>query len=130
MSIALMLALLAAAPAAEANGLSIAAGEAVIFRLDGERPVLVRSGETPEPGELAAKLRVEDGKTFLQMTNNTNQWLDYRATMTLSGGRKAHTSVCTLMSDGRGGIEFWPQRLKSVTIYEFRTAPENQMSCR
>ena len=128
MSIALMLLMLAAQPA-EAESLSIAPGETIVFRLEGDRPVAVRNSGEPAVGELSAVLSVDGGQTLLHMTNNTERWLSYRAEMELPNGRKVRTSVCTLPSNNRGGFEFWPQPLKSVRISKFRAAPADRMSC-
>jgi hypothetical protein len=118
------------AASAPPSGLTVEPGHSIIFRVENGHPVTVREGEAPEPGELSAKLSIEGGNTLLHMTNNTAQWLNYRATMTQRNGHRVHTSVCTLLSNNRGGFEFWQEPLKSVTIDDFTPAPEDRMTCR
>ena len=124
-----LLAMLLAAPEPEAPGLSVKPGEAIVFRLEGERPVQLRPGEAPEAGELGVTLSSDEGMTMLHVTNNTSRWLHYRATMTLPNGRIVATIVCTLSADRRGEYAFWPERLSAITLYAFRPAPEGETVC-
>jgi hypothetical protein len=66
---------------------------------------------------------------MLEITNNTQQWLNYRATITPRGRPAQRTSVCTIMSDNRSAFEAWPGPIEMVTIFDFRPAPETGLSC-
>lgn len=134
---ALLAVMLAAAPGAAqepAPTLSIAAGETVTVRIDGDPAGFVElsraRGEASGP-RAANTIRFTfsgGGMPMLQVENGYGQGLDYRARMVI-GSRSAPTSVCTVMA-GITGFEGWQQRIDRLELSAPRLSDRPDMACR
>jgi hypothetical protein len=109
--------------------LAIKAGESIVFVIEEDGPVAVRSGGSPGPGQLAARLTVGHGRTFLEIVNNSGRWLNYHASMAPVGEKPRRTAVCTLRPDNEIRRESWPKRLRHVTVFSFESAKPGEFSC-
>jgi hypothetical protein len=114
-------------------GLLIKSGETWIFHLENGQPTNPRPAtEADKPGkdELKASLSSRMG-ALLTISNNTSQLLNYRAFITPKPGKKGTpTSVCTLLSNGRGAFENWQNAIPAIRIADFTPAQEGQMVCK
>ncbi len=123
---------IAATPAwADPPGLTVKGGETWIFHLEYGQPAgahLAAENAKLAPGELMVSLKAENG-TMMIVTNNTDKFLNYHATM-VAGAREKATSVCTLMSNGRMGFENWPYSIRAIRLSDFEPAAENTMACK
>lgn len=123
---------LAATPAwADPAGLTVKGSETWVFHLENGQPAgahLAAADAKLAPGELMVSMKSENG-TMMTVTNNTDKFLNYRATM-VAGSREKPTSVCTLMSNGRMGFENWPYSIPAIRLSDFETATENTMVCK
>jgi hypothetical protein len=86
-------------------------GRDLDFQIVGGQPVNARSvglQDVPQPGEIKVSLQPLTGMTMI-ITNNTSEWYNYRAFLAAGTDPMGlPTSVCTLMADGRRGVETWP----------------------
>jgi hypothetical protein len=136
---ALLALMLAAAPGAAqepvpAPTLSIAAGETVTVRIDGDPPGFVElsraRGEAAGP-RAANTIRFTfsgGGMPMLQVENGYGQGFDYRARIVI-GSRAAPTSVCTVMA-GIMGFEGWQQPIDRLELSAPRLSDRPAMACR
>lgn len=122
----------------ELPGLTILMGETWIFRIEKGQPAGARRAEPDaEPGKGEIKVTLSrDGGATMTVVNNSGEWYNYRAFISLKPGHKGNrTSVCTLMDGGgimEGGgmvVESWPQPFPAIRIADFTEAPEGQMRC-
>jgi hypothetical protein len=116
---------------ADPQGLVVKSGETWVFHLENGQPAgahLVADNAKIAPGELMVTMKAENG-TMLTVTNNTDKFLNYHATM-VAGAREKPTSVCTLMSNGRMGFENWPYSIRAIRLSDFEPAAENAMVCK
>jgi hypothetical protein len=114
-------------------GLLVKMGETWAFQIEKGQPVKVRAskeGDTLVPGEVQVSLSNSNG-SMMTVKNNAGTWLNYKAFMTPKEGKKGTpTSVCTVMSQGRMGIEMWPFTIPAIRVTEFTPAAEGEMVCR
>jgi hypothetical protein len=114
-------------------GLLVKMGETWAFQIEKGQPVKVRAskeGDTLAPGEVQVSLSNSTG-TLMTVKNNAGTWLNYKAFMTPKEGKKGTpTSVCTVMSQGRMGVEMWPYAIPAIRITEFIPAAEGEMVCK
>jgi hypothetical protein len=114
-------------------GLLVKMGETWVFQIDKGQPVKIRpskQGDTLAPGEVQVSLENSAG-TMMTVKNNAGTWLNYKAFMTAKEGKKGTpTSVCTVMSEGRMGVEVWPGSIPAIRVTEFTPAAEGEMICK
>jgi hypothetical protein len=132
--LALVLAAAPAAGQAPAATLSIAPGETVTVRIDGNPAGFVElsreRGEAAGPrAENTIRFIFNGGATpMLQVENGYAQGFDYRARM-IVGSRSAVTSVCTVMPRIMG-FEGWQQRIDRLELSAPRLSDHPDMACR
>jgi hypothetical protein len=114
-------------------GLLVKMGETWVFQIENGQPVKIRpskESDTLAPGEVQVSLSNSAG-TMMTVKNNAGTWLNYKAFMTPKAGKKGTpTSVCTVMSEGRMGVEVWPGTIPAIRITEFTPAAEGEMVCK
>jgi hypothetical protein len=121
--------LTALAPAAaNAEPLTIKAGESWLFAVEkGEpvRPRRINPSTSPGPGQIKATLLSALGTT-LTMTNNSSVSYTFRAE--LLGGPAAKTGkarTCTLPANRSPVLEYWPVKAAAVRLSGFKlTSPD------
>ncbi len=127
-------AMTASTPAlAKQPGLFVRMGESVIFHIDQGQPVDPRpasESDAPGAGEIKLTLEFKSGSTMMVVTNNSQDFLNYRAFITPDPDKNGQsTSVCTLMSGGRSAFESWGGRLPGIRVSDFAKAPDGEMRC-
>jgi hypothetical protein len=114
-------------------GLLIKSGETWIFHLENGQPANPRTAtEADKPGkdELKVSLSPDPG-AMLTITNNTSQFLNYRAFITPKPGKKGtSTSVCTVMSNGRKAFEVWQNAVPAIRLADFTPAQDEEVICK
>ena len=132
----LLLALGLAAPAvaddAPLTGLTVGVGETWIFRVQDGQPADARKAaadEQPASGEIKVSLSGPKGRQ-LSVINNSPATYNYRAFITSKPGKPGkRTSVCTIMSNRRVGLETWSDRFPALRITDFVPVEEGRMQC-
>lgn len=115
-----------------AAGVVVHVGETWIFRLKDGQPVGAHK-EAPGAGlaedELMVRLEKQNGTTMI-VTNNTKTPLNYHASMNV-GDEDRPTSVCTVASNGRMGIENWNPTwpIAAITLSDFTVAEDGKIRC-
>jgi hypothetical protein len=133
LAIGLMNPVIAADKTDPTPGLEIALGQTLVFQLADGQPVKVRvdTGAALQPGELQASLQTAEGGTMLHLMNNTSAFLDYQASIQRGPGQAGqHTSVCTLLNNGRSGFELWPYAIPVLRLSDFTPTSADAIVCK
>lgn len=105
------------------NDLSHPKFSRVLDRIDsnvtGYRPVDPNAPPPTEPAVMSFELKDAGGMIMLTIRNDTGLLIKYDATMVVSGGREAHTSMCP-MFPGMLGNEQWMDHIVALKISGFR----------
>lgn len=115
--------LLAVAPAAQAQPLTIRTGESWIFTVQNGEPRNARkvdAASKPAKGELMATVRALFG-TSMMMINNSATAYTYRAELFVAG-KPSGARTCALPAGAQPTLEQWPQKAEAVRISAFRAA--------
>lgn len=125
--------LVAATPMQQLPGLTILMGETWIFRVAQGQPAAARRAkpdDKPAKGEIKVTLDRSDGAPILIVTNNSDEWYNYRAFISLKPGHKGNrTSVCTLRPGERPTVAEWDEPFPALRIADFSEAADGDIRC-